>query len=316
MPRGRGPLSSWVIDHLTGLATAPPRVEPVDAFDDDLQLALYLSYEPHFSQLPGVLDDLEWDPLRIDFRRRLEAAFEVGLRRAVGVLPTGPVREVVPAMIAADDGPSLSMHMERCGTLAEFRRLVVHRSAYQLKEADGHTFGIPHLNGTAKQLLARIQAGEYGADADGHVMHAALYATTMRELGLDARLHAYLDVLPGTALAISNVISMFGLHRRWRGALIGHLAVFEMTSVEAMGRYGRALERLGGSPQARRFYDVHVLADAEHEVQALDMIDAFASAEPDRATDVIFGAACALAVERPYAAILLAPPIGVDVEAT
>ena len=95
-----------------------------------------------------------------------------------------------------------------------------------------------------------------------------LFARTMRELALDDRPHAYLHALPGSALAISNVISMFGLNRRWRGALVGHLAVVEMTSVVPMGRYSRALERMGASVHARRFFDVHVLADAEHELLA------------------------------------------------
>jgi hypothetical protein len=31
-------------------------------------------------------------------------------------------------------------------------------------------------------------------------------------------------------LAISNVMSLFALHRKWTGALLGHLATLEMTS--------------------------------------------------------------------------------------
>ena len=302
LPAPRGPLSGWVLARLRGAREARPTVALGDPFDDDLQLALYCCYEPHFSDLPQVGDDAEWDVGLLPFRRELECAFEIGLRDVVGGVPlTGSVRELIPTMIAADDGPSLSRHMEHDGTLEEMRDIVVHRSAYQLKEADGHTFGIPRLAGPAKQLLARIQAGEYGADADGRVMHSALFAQTMRELGLDDRLHAYLDVLPGSALAISNVISLFGLNRRWRGALVGHLAVFEMTSVEPMGRYARGLERLGASAAARRFYDVHVLADAEHEVMALDMAEAFTAAEPHRVADVLFGAGCAIAAEVRFA---------------
>src|SRR5438045_2693004 len=81
---------------------------------------------------------------------------------------------------------------------------------------------------------------------------------------------AYLDRLPGTTLATTNLISLFGLHRRWRGALVGHLALFEMTSVVPMARYSAALERLGVGRVARRFYDVHVEADAVHQFIACD----------------------------------------------
>ena len=57
----------------------------------------------------------------------------------------------------------------------------------------------------------------------------------MRALGLDPTYGAYLDALPGTTLATVNLITLFGLHRRWRGALVGNLAVYEMTSVVPMG---------------------------------------------------------------------------------
>ena len=159
--------------------------------------------------------------------------------------------------------------MERSGTFEQMREFVVHRSAYQLKEGDGHTFAIPRLAGAAKQALVHIQAGEYGTERPGQEMHATLFAATMTELGLDATPNAYVDLLPAATLATDNLVSYLGLHRARRGALVGHLTVLEMTSVTPMGRYSRALERLGGSERARRFYEVHVLADAEHERIAL-----------------------------------------------
>jgi hypothetical protein len=130
-------------------------------------------------------------------------------------------------------------------------------------------------------------------------MHAELFRTTMDSLGLDTRHGGYVDHVPAITLANTNLVSLFGLHRRWRGALLGHLASFEMTSSLANRRYGNGLRRLGYGPNATRFYDEHVEADAVHEqVAAHDMCGAFAEAEPERATDVLFGAAAALAVGR------------------
>jgi hypothetical protein len=247
----------------------------------------------------------EWDPVVIGFRQSLERRFEESLSDLVDRHLDGDPRCVIPQMIAADTSPSISRHMEARGTLDQMREFVIHRSAYQLKEADPHTFAIPRLGGRAKQILAEIQAGEYGADAPDRQMHSDLFAQTMRGLGLDDTRNAYLDELPASALMISNLISLFGLNRRWRGALVGHLAVFEMTSVVPMTRYANALKRLGASESTRRFYDVHVLADAEHEVMALEMAVALVQNAPQMRSDVLFGAGCVLAVERMFADRLL-----------
>ena len=307
--RRRGPLSAWVVDRLRGGA-GPSPTQVGNSFSDDAQTALYLCYESHFGDIAPSFD-AEWDPLLIEFRGRLEHSFErelrrrVGLDEASGAVDADNVGERIRRLIAADKGPSLSRHMERAGTLEQMRQFVLHRSAYQLKEGDGHTFGIPRLRHQAKQLLVQIQAGEYGADEPDRVMHSELFAQTMAELGLDNRPNACLAELPASALAVSNLISMFGLNRRLRSAMVGHLAVFEMTGVQPMARYARALRRMGASDRSTRFYDVHVLADAEHEVMVDELATAHLLDEPAAGLEVIFGASCVLEVERWFAEDLL-----------
>jgi hypothetical protein len=189
--------------------------------------------------------------------------------------------------------------------LEQFREFCVHRSAYQLKEADPHTFGIPRLSGEAKAAMVAIQYDEYGS-GDPAAMHSTLFGNTMRALGLDASYGSYLEVLPGVTLSTVNLVSMFGLHRRWRAALVGHLAVFEMTSVEPMGRYSRALERFGIGPEGRRFYDVHVTADKRHGEIARDrMVTGLIRAEPALASDLLFGVAALMMLEERFATHLL-----------
>lgn len=308
LPSARGPVSSWVLDRLEGIEWPVPPHDDVDGLGGDAQLALYLCYESHFSGLPGVVGHVEWATDLIDVRQRLEVAFVRDLRRcftATASVDVGDVGDVIEQLIAADDGPSISAHIERDGTIEELRDVVVQRSAYQLKEADPHTFGLPRLDGRAKQLLATIQAGEYGVDAPGRAMHVELFAATMRALGLDEQRHAYLDELPATALAISNLATLFGMNRAWRGALVGHLAVFEMTSAEPAARYVRGLQRLGAPAEARRFYEVHALADVEHAHLAREMAVALARDEPELAGDIVFGAQCVLATERRFATALV-----------
>jgi hypothetical protein len=127
----------------------------------------------------------------------------------------------------------------------------------------------------------------------------------MEAVGLDSTYGAYLDVLPGSTLATVNLISLFGLHRRWRGALAGHLALFELTSPLPNACYAAGLRRLGFGDEATRFFDEHVEADSVHEVIAVnDLAGGLARQEPELAADIIFGARALDAVERRFARAL------------
>jgi hypothetical protein len=310
-PPGRGPVSQFLVEHLCRpVHRLPPVPMPADdpLAGDDTQLFLYLCYELHYRGLAGVDPGWEWEPSLLEWRRSVERLFEQALIADLGPAPVAWLADIpggLEALIAGASGPSLSRYMLERGTLKDFREFAMHRSAYQLKEADPHSWAIPRLCGAPKAALIEIQSDEYGGGRPGEA-HAELFAVTMAELGLDTTYGAYLDRLPGATLATTNLVSFFGLHRRWRGALVGHLAVFEMTSVEPMGRYSQALQRLGLSEAARRFYDVHVEADARHEViAATDLAGGLARAEPELAADIIFGARALMAVEERFAGHLL-----------
>ena len=309
LPHPRGPLSEYLLDRLRwqphDLSGAPDLAVAGDPLvDDDLHLALYLCYELHYRGWAGVQDGWEWEPSLLAFRQRLEACFVQALIDDVGPPVTTDSAEVeseLHRILEGGQGPSLSGYMQRSGTVEQFREFCVHRSAYQLKEADPHTWGIPRLDGSAKAALVLIQADEYG-NGSPDAVHAELFGSTMEALGLDRTYGAYLDLIPGVTLATVNLVSLFGLHRRWRGALVGHLAIFEMASVVPMGRYAAALRRFGFTEEATRFYDVHVEADAVHEVVAArDLAAGFAAQEPACAGDVLFGARAIMAVEERFA---------------
>ncbi|HYN96034.1 MAG TPA: iron-containing redox enzyme family protein [Pilimelia sp.] len=316
LPRSRGPLSAEVFaalarpphDLRAGLATAlPTGQDPLT--DEDLQLTLFACYELHYRGWDGVDDRWEWQPSLLALRAAVEERFEAGLRTLVGPQPPCPpagVPGALAALVAADDGPPLSRYLERRASAAQFREFVTHRSVYHLKEADPHTFAIPRLDGAAKAALVEIQIDEYGG-GQLHRMHAELFRTMMGSQGLDTAYGAHVDAVPAVTLATNNVMSLFGLHRRHRGALLGHLAAFEMTSSLPNRRYGNALRRLGGSAAATRFFDEHVEADAVHEqIAAHDMCGQFCAAEPAATADVLFGAACALRLDGLFAGHLLA----------
>lgn len=310
MPLARGPLSAFLLDRLRRPVSALP--EPPQPVDDplsgeDSQLFLYLCYELHYRGLPGVDEGWEWEPTLLSARARVESQFEAALRDLAGepVAPRSFIADELRDLAARQAGPSLSRYMLEHGSLEQFREFATHRSAYQLKEADPHSWAIPRLDGRAKAAMVEIQNDEYGAGRPGEA-HAELFAETMVALGLDATYGALLDRIPGPTLATVNLISYFGLHRRWRGALVGHLSAFEMTSVVPMGRHAAATRRLGLPPAAARFYDVHVDADEHHQEVAADALaGGLARAEPKLAADILFGARTLMAVEARFTEHLL-----------
>jgi Iron-containing redox enzyme len=309
-PAARGPVSAAILGPLAGIpgSVSVPALADGDALaDDDLQLALYVCYELHYRSFAGVDERWEWDPRLLAVRAELEAVFEAALRRAVTIAPVEPagVEAELRRMVAEDDGPPLSRTLEREATLEQFREFMIHRSAYQLKEADPHSWAVPRLEGRAKEALVEVQADEYGGGRPGR-MHASLFAASMRAAGLDDTYGAYLDAIPATTLATVNLMSLLGLHRRLRGGIVGHLAAFEMTSPEPNRRYGNGLRRLGLGPEATEFFDEHVEADAVHEaVAAHDLAQGLAVSEPDRVEDILFGAAALLHLEARFAGHLL-----------
>jgi len=311
LPEPTGSLSSALIELLRDgtVAELPDAGEgAADPLDDaDLQLALYLCYELHYRGFDDVDPDREWDPRVIALRGVLERRFYAALSDAVprrrGVAPD-EVGRLLFQLAEADPAPSLSRHLGASGTLEQIREFVVHRSAYQLKEADPHSWAIPRLTGAAKAALVEVQFDEYGS-GEGERIHARLFAEAMDALGLDSTYGAYLDLLPARTLATVNLMSMLGLHRRWRGAIVGHLAMFEITSPEPNRRYGNALRRLGFE-SATPFFDEHVEADSVHEnIAAYDMAGGLAKQSPALTEDILWGADCLLVLEGRWAAMLL-----------
>jgi hypothetical protein len=315
LPEPVGPLTEALFATLRGDPDEglAPLAEPADADpigDLDLQLALYCCYELHYACFEGVDERWEWDPALLAFRAGLERPFEAAVAELVPALPEEVAPEGVPEalgqVVAADDGPPLSRWLETRGSREQMLEHVVHRSAYQLKEADPHSWAIPRLTPGPKAALLEVQFDEYGGERPER-MHAVLFAHTMVALGLDDSYGGFLEWLPGTTLATVNMLTGFGLKRRRRGALVGHLAAFEMTSSIPNRRYGNALRRLGFGKEVTDFYDEHVEADAVHEaIAAWDLAGGLAREEPVLVEDILFGARALLALEGRWAEHLLA----------
>jgi hypothetical protein len=313
LPAPRGPITAMLFEELAvhphdlpARLASPFTGDGPALYDDDLQLALFVCYELHYQGFADVDDGWEWNPSLLGLRQGAEERFERHLRALVPwPAPVADVPGELARLAAADEGPSLARFLQREATLEQFREFVIHRSIYHLKEADPHTWGIPRLSGPSKAALVEIQADEYGGGRL-ELMHAELFRGAMRGLELDDTYGAYLDVVPAITLAVNNLMSFLGLHRRRRGALLGHLAAFEMTSSLPNRRYSSGLARLGADRHTRRFFDEHVQADAVHEqLAAHDLCGGLVAQHPELAADVLFGASCGLALDRLFAEHLM-----------
>jgi Iron-containing redox enzyme len=290
------------------VAPALPDDGPPSWQDDDLQLALWCCYELHYRGFDDVSDEWEWHPAVLALRGSLERRWLAALHGLAGkqaAVPAAALPGALRELTGRGGGADLAGYLARKAGRGQFAEFIGHRSVYQLKEADPHSFGIPRLDGAVKAALVEIQADEYG-DGRPERMHSELFRATMRWLDLDDSYGYYVPAVPAVTLAVSNLMSLFALHRRWTGALLGHLAALEMTSTGPNRLYAAGARRLGASGPERRYFDEHVAADAVHEqIAAHDLCGNYAAGHPGAAGDVLFGAACCLALDDVAAEYLL-----------
>ena len=310
LPRERGPLSSAVISALAGTApldspalTRAVQLLPdtVDVLvDDDVHLALWTMYELHYRGFEGVDDDWEWDPDLLRVRNALEERLLSEYRFATSewVEASLEARGDVPSRLFAltelVPGAPLSSYVQREATHEEFLEYMQHKSIYHLKESDPQSFVLPRLQGRAKVALAELQYDEYGGGRPEQ-LHQALFAGGLAACGLSSEYGAYIDVVPGATLAVTNVMNLFALRRSLAAAAMGHLGAFEATSSEPCRKVAGGCRRLGLPDAVASYFDEHIEADAVHEQLAFrDICGGMVAEDPGLLDDVFFGAAAYL----------------------
>jgi len=309
LPEPRGPLSAAVLALLRGSApvgTGPPPAH-CTPYGEDLQLALYVLYELHYEGFQGVPEGLEWDSGLLACRAEIEDRFLGSLRADVPVVASDTAWQALDELQVepVDAVGSVSHFLRDEGDLGHLREYAALRSLYHLKEADPHAWVIPRLHGRAKAAMVAVEFDEFGAGRADEI-HAQLYADLMADLGLETAYGHYVDAAPAEALATVNLMSLFGLHRALRGALVGHFAAVEVTSPPASRRLAEAMRRAGAGAAAVRFYTEHVEADAVHEqVVRHDVVGGLLESEPDLEADVVFGIRTTTHLEDALAARLL-----------
>jgi hypothetical protein len=301
-PKPRGELSAEIFGRLT----ADAELGGVDIArcesPDDAHIALWAMYELHYRGFEDVDPAREWDPELLRVRRALEEVFEAELESRF--TPPAVVGDPVDALwevIEGNHGPSVARFIRRRADRAQVLEIMRHRSVYHLKESDPVAWVVPRLGHGPQAALMELQFDEYGG-GDPNRLHAHLFSEALEDVGLSPDYGAYVDEVPVEILQMNNAMSLFGLHRRLRGAALGHLAAFEATSSIPSRRVAQGLGRLGFGERAAAYYEEHVEADAVHEQLATRTIcGALMAEEPELIPSVLFGAFTCLDLEDRYA---------------
>ncbi|WP_231496480.1 iron-containing redox enzyme family protein [Rhodococcus sp. UNC363MFTsu5.1] len=287
-----------------GSRLSMPDLDRADPFSGDVQLALHACYETHYRGFDEVDPDWEWDPALIDARIQMERVFLSRIRAEVtGGTDVDGVLDTVSADSVRDTG--ISQHLRTSGTWWQTQEYFAHRSIYQLKEADPQAWVIPRLEGAAKCALVAVEFDEFGG-GDAERMHSRLFEDLLDAAGLDSTYLAYVDLVPAETLATVNFMSLCGLRRSMRGALVGGFAAAEISTSPSARRMIDALERLQAPPECVHFYAEHVEADAVHEqVLRRDVVDDLIAREPGLAADVVLGVQATELLEERLSGCLL-----------
>lgn len=283
LPEPRGPVSQSVVDFVTGGGC-----EVVDAssgvagqpHDGDFHAALWTLNVLQVAGFEGV------DPDRVaSLRMRtlhwyLEQTFESQLRRLV---PERPVTDLLTHLHDLIARPGTT----RGSSPQAVRRRFLAKAPYLGWEADPHTLALARIEGPLKPSLVDIQSGEYGL---GHAStHAEIYSGCLAELGTTVT--DAVSAAPACSLAFANAAWLFGRDRRMRGAAVGQLCLLELDSVDPCLREKDCWDAAELPAAARRWYDVHAMADVEHaEVITEQLVPTLEQQTPWLVSDAAWGA--------------------------
>ncbi|MBD8506450.1 iron-containing redox enzyme family protein [Hoyosella sp. G463] len=312
LPRPRGPVSAGILEALSREAAEVPNdglrdlaglARGCDALGEDAQLALTVCYELHYQGFANTDPAWEWHPALLGVRAALEPLFLDVLREHVHI--EDPVLALEDLCAPPPSTGTVGTFMRDSGTWAQMRELFIHRSIYQLKEADPQAWAIPRLTGRPKAALVAVEFDEYGGGQHWR-MHSRLFADLMDAADLDSRYLAYLDQVPAETLATVNLMSLCGLHRSRLGAHVGMFAAAEISNGPGARVMRDALERLGAREACVHFYREHIEADAVHEqLMRTDVVGELLRARPDMRDDVSFGIGASSFLEERSSARLL-----------
>jgi len=226
---------------------------------------------------------------------RIESAWQNWESDPTEIEPTHTVTEVRKALrdrVAEDLDPKPSAEglyfrneMKRTG----YRRLLAITSLDGLVEASQLSRVLGGVGNEVQSMLTRIFSEEYGKGILSR-KHSTYFSSMLEEFKMNTQPEAYFDLAPWEVLA--NINHSFFLCERKRNFLryIGALLFFEVSVPAAFENYKYAGERLGLSPKASNYWELHIKEDLRHgrwmvDDVALPLVDRY----PDLASEIVLG---------------------------
>jgi hypothetical protein len=165
----------------------------------------------------------------------------------------------------SEDGRYIRDHVSDAG----YRRLLAIASLDGLVEASQLSRVLGGASSEIQVMLTRILWEEYGSGKLER-KHSTYFAAMLDGLGLDSRPEAYFDLVPWEVLANINHSFMLSEQKRKFLRYIGGLLYIEVSVPASFTNNKLAGQRLGLSPEAISYWDIHIKEDIRHGQWMLD----------------------------------------------
>jgi len=230
-----------------------------------------------------------------DIQKRIESTWQDWESSSIDIKPLSTVMEVRTALrhrVAEDLDPKPSpegLYFRNKMTTTGYRRLLAITSLDGLVEASQLSRVLGGASNEVQAMLTKIFLEEYGG-AKLARKHSSFFSAMLRKFGMKTQPEAYFDLAPWEVLA--NINHSFFLCERKRNFLryVGSLLYFETSVPAAFRNYQLAGERLGLSPEAIDYWEVHIKEDQRHGQWMLDDVALpLADRYPDLAVEMVWG---------------------------
>jgi hypothetical protein len=165
----------------------------------------------------------------------------------------------------SEDGRYIRDHVSDTG----YRRLLAIASLDGLVEASQLSRVLGGASSEVQVMLTRILWEEYGSGKLDR-KHSTYFAAMLDGLGLDSRPEAHFDLVPWEVLANINHSFMVSEQKRKFLRYVGGLLYIEVSVPASFMNNKLAGERLGLSPEAISYWDIHIKEDIRHGQWMLD----------------------------------------------